>query len=350
MAAPNAGNGAPLRATLKMNTVAGRPSPAAAAKELCLRFVCSRCQHWLSVPIRSMGMIDKCPGCQTVVKIPALDGYVVGLEEVLKARGERQGVVLGCRCPTCQTIVQAAKADYGRPLHCGGCGEWFVLQVQSVDAPHPTKPTATPRKENQPRAAVGTAGGQQLPPPVPPPPSNPPPPPAQPEDDWRRHSPFAVSASSAEDDELPEIDELLAKPSNLQSSRFEAGPRLSPRWARYFFRYGIWWGPTAAMLLIGASSSEPALALFLIGISFVPLWFVVGGLLSRLLTPVILASILRTVRCPGCGDQLPAVGRWSCGCGYHDHRERNVFLFKCPKCSGRVGHIDCPRCDSTILF
>lgn len=343
------GNGAATRMPGKAKAAtSGASSPA--AKELCLRFVCPQCQHWLSVPIRSVGMTDQCPGCRAAVKIPALDGYVVGLDEVVKARGERQAVALGCACPTCDAIVPLTMTDYGRSLHCGGCGEWFVLQVQTAAPVNHANPTATPRKEKQPRAKTAGNGGQRVPPPVAPPPVSPPPPPWQPEDDWRRHSPFAGKDSTVEEEQLPEIDELLAKPSNLQSSRFEAGPRLSPRSARYFFRHGIWWGPTAAMLMIAVSSSEPGIAVFLTGLVFGPFWFVVGGLLSRLLTPVILANILRTVRCPGCGDQLPAVGRWSCGCGYHDHRERNVFLFKCPKCSSRVGHTDCPRCDSTILF
>src|SRR5688500_18327121 len=92
-APPNKNGSAPKRTPLSAN-----------AKELCLRFVCPQCQHWLSVPIRSLGMTDKCPGCQTVVRIPALDGYVVGLDEVFKVRGERQPVAFGCGCPTCEAI------------------------------------------------------------------------------------------------------------------------------------------------------------------------------------------------------------------------------------------------------
>lgn len=64
----------------------------------------------------------------------------------------------------------------------------------------------------------------------------------------------------------------------------------------------------------------------------------------------LLAALIHTARCPGCGEQYPLVEQWMCRCGYHDHRERHAFLFRCPQCRERLGGMNCERCEATIFF
>lgn len=75
-------------------------------------------------------------------------------------------------------------------------------------------------------------------------------------------------------------------------------------------------------------------------------WWFAGRLIALLLIPLLISQL----KCPGCGEEISAVSRWDCSCGYHDHRERHVLAGTCPKCGNRTGHINCPRCDCTILL
>lgn len=73
-------------------------------------------------------------------------------------------------------------------------------------------------------------------------------------------------------------------------------------------------------------------------------WFFVGAFVSRLIATMLVNSI----RCKGCGLEIPAVGQWKVG-AYQDHRERHIFSAKNPMDGTRVGHLNCPQCSCTIL-
>ena len=329
-APPNKNGSAPKRAPLSAN-----------AKELCLRFVCPHCQHWLSVPIRSLGMTDKCPGCQAVVKIPGLDGYVVGLDDVLKTRGDRQAVAFGCGCPTCEAIVPLSAADYGRPLHCGGCGEWFVLGVQTADAPTRSKTSSTPRKENAPQAAVASAGGGNVPPPASAPPPVPPPPPPQ--------APVPSPGASGSPSKNGKPESFSGVESNYYRApaerRQKAGSLFGPTSVQrcaHWLSWGLYLGGIVLVFVTGSAfgwSGPIALSV---------LWMlpVVGLNLSRRIVPFLIHS----VACPRCQEVHECRGIWSCPCGYNDHREQHLLQFKCPVCEGRLGRLNCRRCESTMLL
>lgn len=61
------------------------------------------------------------------------------------------------------------------------------------------------------------------------------------------------------------------------------------------------------------------------------------------------ALFISRLTCPRCGFAKDAVGVWSSG-QYTDHRERHVYLFRNPIDGGRVGHVNCEQCGSTILL
>jgi hypothetical protein len=76
-------------------------------------------------------------------------------------------------------------------------------------------------------------------------------------------------------------------------------------------------------------------------------WLLAGRLIaSRLLLPLFVSAIT----CPGCEEEIDAVGVWNCTCGYRDHRERHLLAGSCPACSKGAGYVVCPRCDCTILL
>lgn len=76
------------------------------------------------------------------------------------------------------------------------------------------------------------------------------------------------------------------------------------------------------------------------------IWLLIGRRVAVLLLPVLISR----VKCPGCGEEISPVGIWNCGCGFHAHRERHILSGSCPKCGNRTGHLNCPRCDCTILL
>jgi len=76
------------------------------------------------------------------------------------------------------------------------------------------------------------------------------------------------------------------------------------------------------------------------------LWIVLGRMLARALVPLFVSRVV----CPGCHEDIDCVGVWNCQCGFHDHKERHLLAKRCPKCGQGSGHLDCPRCGSTILL
>jgi hypothetical protein len=75
-------------------------------------------------------------------------------------------------------------------------------------------------------------------------------------------------------------------------------------------------------------------------------WLLLGRPIAYLLVPVFVS----TLSCPGCEEELDAVGVWDCGCGFHPHRERHILVGSCPLCGKTPGHVNCPRCGCTVLL
>lgn len=125
---------------------------------------------------------------------------------------------------------------------------------------------------------------------------------------------------------------------------------LLARWLFPYIRVGLITTVLAILITLGAVREYPQLQellspLVIFSLCYAPLWLV-----SRPLSFTLLASLIRTARCPGCYEDYPLVNRWSCSCGYHDHKQRHFYRFICPKCRSRLGSFDCPRCDATILL
>jgi len=95
----------------------------------------------------------------------------------------------------------------------------------------------------------------------------------------------------------------------------------------------------------GAYTGVPAQVLQFLGLVFL-IWLFLGRRIALALVPLLVTKLT----CPNCRQTLPTVGVWNCGCGFHDHRQTNVLTKRCPKCGEGAGHLNCPRCDCTILL
>ena len=157
---------------------------------------------------------------------------------------------------------------------------------------------------------------------------------------------------------FPEVVETIQPNSSITARA--GGPSffsLHPRLLRRAIFWGIWIGPAVALLLLlilgSIAQGDPTAAIMgficVLPVLGVP-WLMVGGWISLWLTPVLMSGLVRTVCCPHCHETYPLVCRWSCGCGYTDHRERHLYRFRCPKCNDRLGYYQCERCDATMLF
>ncbi len=168
-------------------------------------------------------------------------------------------------------------------------------------------------------------------------------------DDLLDRSPFSNASPQAPEGDSS-IDLPKPVPPNSKSASVPAGAGIDPRTLRLVSYFGIWLGPIVFVMSALVLDGAPVGGIILTGIFLALPWFYLGRIIASSLTPMILAAAVSTIRCPGCQEQIPTVGRWFCSCGYHDHRERNIFLFSCPQCGGRIGRTDCPQCESTILL
>jgi hypothetical protein len=120
----------------------------------------------------------------------------------------------------------------------------------------------------------------------------------------------------------------------------------------------IYWCPLLAIVMVMMVASmfsavvrgtilEPVGLFLLMSLSFVFWSWLIGG---RWIAYYLLPLFVSTLTCPGCGEQIDAVGVWNCACGFKDHHERHLLTKCCPKCGKAAGHIDCPRCACTILL
>ena len=334
-----------------------KPKPQhAPAKELCLRFLCSGCHHWLSVPLRSIGSKDACPGCKAEVQIPGLDGYVVGLDTVHNFL--QQEVARDVWEKFSQAVQSTTKSPPTEPSRNSA--------NESVHSPSNGSPTdlpplphadgqrcgaLTPAADNSPRAAQ--------------------PQPTSRTTSRHTHSPTPQAESRRDRDPVraEEIDSVKPKPvqpirkpseparataplqatSGIQSNYFDTPHAMSSRGfslslgisrPAYWLSWIIWFS--------GISVFFFATALH-VAFGFVWLaWMIprIGWTLSDL----IVSCLINTVSCPRCHEEHELVSIWACSCGYHDHKDRHLLRFKCPVCGSKLGRMNCRRCDSTILI
>jgi hypothetical protein len=92
---------------------------------------------------------------------------------------------------------------------------------------------------------------------------------------------------------------------------------------------------------------RPVRPFLLTSLSFVFWSWLIGG---RWIAYYLVPLFVSTLTCPGCGEQIDAVNVWNCACGFRDCRERHILVKRCPKCGKGAGHIDCPRCSTTLLL
>lgn len=107
----------------------------------------------------------------------------------------------------------------------------------------------------------------------------------------------------------------------------------------------IWWavmGMMMILMVLAASANAQSIGGPLL-LAMIAWWFV-GGFFSRIIGTMIISSI----RCKGCGLEIPAFDRWQIG-SYTDHQTRHILAAKNPLDGSRVGHINCPQCQATVL-
>lgn len=120
----------------------------------------------------------------------------------------------------------------------------------------------------------------------------------------------------------------------------------------------LYWGPLLGIAFLwvfwvmvlackrgGPSEPLDNLGLQILGWAFL-VWLLLGRPIAHRLVPCFVSSL----SCPGCWEEIDAVGVWNCSCGFHDHRERHILASHCPLCGKAAGHVNCPLCGATILL
>lgn len=337
-----------------------------APAELCLRFACHGCRELLviSVPRMSEGK-QHCPACGLDVLLPPLDERVRGVEII---RGPQPPPVAAA-CPACHRRLFVAPGALNKPQACPGCrsqlkfklvreGEPVFRAASAPPSPAPETPAPPPPKSNNgaPRSepklapASPSPNGQSSPRPTKPPPKThaaknstatatapaPPTPPPRPE------PPPAPEPVPEPTGPKP----LVYGESNPggQHSSTRSPPLLSPRGMRWCIWLVLQFALPITLLVIGSNAHQ--MPLVLLGLAF---WIPILAL-PRRLTEFLVPFFVSTIACPGCQEEYEAVSRWSCSCGYHDHREQHILGFHCPKCHSVLGYTDCARCGATIIL
>ena len=323
--------------------------------ELCLRFECPGCRDLLLLPVESLRRShrDRCPKCYQPVRVPIINETTAGYRRIVP---RIQAKVVDC--PSCAAPLRVPPSQPGNREECPACRRTLLFQLVAVSEPQPVtpQPKSGPPPKIKPSSTSGSAVPNPTQPPTPPPVAKPSAKPAP--------SPPAIvekPTKSASDDALAITEfepETVAKPvvyggQFASSSAGRGGLELSssPRLTFWLLYAGMHF--LLPMLVIGLccltfSTELVALTGPIAGLTCV--WVVFGFYpsfyFSRLITPL----IVTTFKCPGCAEHFPAVSRWKCGCGYADHRERHALSFRCPKCRGVLGYLDCEQCGATILI
>jgi hypothetical protein len=247
-----------------------------------------------------MGATDVCPACKTSFQIPWIDPAVSGFDQVRR-------------------VAQA-----------------YSAAPPSSPPPPPPPPHDDAVPPDVPQDAVPppprTSGGIPVGIPVPVDSSF---------ADLLR-GPTPVAAHNVIDAEVvvPYVGQRQVRRTSASGSITARHPRLT----RWLALLGMWFGPTILCLVAashGGGDGMVALALA---------WFLWGVYAFRYVMPFIFAILVPRVCCPRCYAYFDLTDLWWCGCGYHDHRNKHFYLFRCRLCKNRLGHFNCPRCQTTILM
>jgi len=57
--------------------------------------------------------------------------------------------------------------------------------------------------------------------------------------------------------------------------------------------------------------------------------------------------IISVAKCQGCGESIPLLSHWSCGCGFRSWKPRNA-LMPCDNCGKYFSFLECPYCSASI--
>lgn len=299
--------------------------------ELCLRFSCSNCQQVLLLPLQpKMPIEDKCPACRQMAYVPRVDPHVRGVDVVWRC----QAPTMGVSCPACHQRLKVAPDFPGKQRHCPRCNRSLVMQLV-VDRKTDSQPTpsANPGESVPPNATTGPREPfETVSPPTKP---RPLPPAARP--------PGLPNPSEPEKENTPASEPLVyreVEPSPPHRPWLLVSPRDIGWVVWLILQIGI---PLTLHLIAKATND---MFFNVVAIAFLIPRLNLASRISNFIVPFLVSKF----RCPGCQDDIECVNRWKCGCGYVDHRERHVLRFRCPKCSGLIGHTNCPRCDSTIFL
>lgn len=248
-------------------------------------------------------------------------------------------------CPRCRRRMKIPPEYDGKKCRCPGCNESLLIVIPSL----PTQPPSLNGKPGPWVAPIPPANHQSKSIPTPPqpvaspalPPAVPPPlPQPEPPDKIKDFDDAYVRRPITYEPQRQTTPTHAA--AGAEPKAVHDGLRLVLRWVVPVLLFIIASLINAAGQRRNPELSPTALVIFALAV----LLFFLSDFLARLLT----AAWAPTYSCPGCHSVFEAVGRWNCSCGYHDHRDQHVILFRCPMCSGRIGHTNCQRCDATIFL
>lgn len=316
--------------------------------ELCLRFRCAHCDAVLSVPVAQLQQPDqRCPSCAAELVPPTIDRETAGVADIL----ERFPARIESRCPHCNHKLAGTSAQLRTRSRCPGCRVWLTLKL--VEDP-PDEVETVAETPNRRTVVVSTDESQQT-----------------------RHGVSARDTRSARDqpsqpadvsdspvlprrplvstEPEPVFDESAAVVYHQNAGKVQSqssrGPRQitlfkSPRAVFLLIYFTLHGSPFLIYTFLIFSGSRPPAEVM----GFVCPWTLFGFYPSRRIARLLTPLLVSTFHCPHCHEEYEAVGRWTCGCGFTDHRERHVLRFRCPKCDGHLGYYNCDRCGSTIIL
>lgn len=343
---------------------ASSPSPDGSS-ELCLRFPCAGCQELLFVPVEQLRRLhfEQCPQCHRAVEFPAIDENTRGYKRIFPRVRTKK-----IDCPKCRARLQVPAGAPGSQHLCPACQAVLVFQLVPQDVPQAAASPGSPRVKATPRPQRETSPQQEKAPqspnhaPLPPldrqpnraekavqPPSGPKPVEQKRPAPKAAETPTEITGFDAGTTPQPVVysGQSAASSAGRGGSELSSSPRLT-FWLLYF---GLHFVPPIVgigLFVLTHNTSLAGLTGAIAGLTCV--WLVFGFYPSRLLARFITPLIVTTFKCPGCAEQFPAVSRWTCGCGYTDHRERHALSFSCPKCSGVLGYVDCEQCGATMII
>ena len=301
----------------------GEDKHEAGPGNLCIRFPCPSCGRALTIPLSAATRTYRCPGCSATFRGPSTN-------EGVSASGSAQDLFR----PAPKSKTDETAAVFRQRQTGGGAANNSGSIDTGSDAETDSDPLGIQRIPLRPMFS-----------------------PAEP----------AAQNDGVVTSHTPMFAPVRQWPLAKATARF-LGRRFNylsthRRLHRKATFLGIWFGPVVAIVGLAvfmavaaiisgnrtaaqeaASAAGAALACWSMP------WILFGHWPARWFTPLVLSWLACTACCPHCGEQYDLVDRWKCGCGYVDHRDRHFYRFHCPLCHKRLGHMNCQRCQATILL